>query len=137
MKPFAHKLLAVSVGISIIAFFAYPLRAKAVIPPLLSYGGANIFSIPCTCSFSSWSFYAPLYLSSIPMAGPIAYVPGASWLFANFIPPFNLYADYEGAFLPGVQACWMYAGFFCFPLPSLGVTAFTGTGLPGSGAPGI
>lgn len=135
MRSIARKYLSLVAGVALLASFLFPLKASAVVPPLLSYGGTHIFSLPCTCSLSAWAYYAPLFLSSVPVTGPITYVPGASWLFANFIPPIvpDL-TDYEGAFLPGVQACWIYVGLACVPLPSLGVTAFTGTGLPGSGA---
>lgn len=134
MKSILKKLLAFSVAATLASFFMFPVRVTAVTPPLLSYGGTNMFSIPCTCTEGvMWAFYAPLFLSSVPMAGPISYVPGASWLFANFVPPIESQAPYEGGFMPGVPTCWMYAGYFCFPLYDLGVTAFTGTGLPGGG----
>lgn len=133
MKRRALALILVSSLLAFAAFAFTPKLVSAVPPPLLSFGGTNLFSIPCTCSDAFWAFYAPLFLSSAPMGGPLSYVPGASWLFANYIPPIESEAGYEGAFFPGVPACWMYAGVTCFPMYDLGVITFTGTGLPGSG----
>ena len=132
MIKIAKKILSLLSLFAILSFFAWPAPANALVPPLLQYGGFNSFSIPCTCSEDVfWSFYTPLYLSSVPMFGPISYVGGASWLFAEYIPPIESESWYTGAYIPGIPACWMYAGYFCFPLKEIGVTSFTGTSLPG------
>jgi hypothetical protein len=116
---------------SLIFFMTPPFHSYALIPPLLSWGGYPVITpIPCTCSASLWSWFAPLYLSSVPMTGPMVYVPYATVPF----PYYTLTtpgAPHEGAYLAGVQACWMYAGVTCFPLYSIGVMALAGVGLPG------
>jgi len=109
-----------------------PLRADALIPPLLPFGGwPDIIPIPCTCSASLWSWFGPLYLAgSVPLTGPLVYVPYATLPLADFLITIPA-TPHLGAYIPGVQACWMYAVFGCFPLPSIGVMGFVGTGLTG------
>lgn len=120
------------VGLALIACFSiFPLRADAQVPPLLPFGGWLITPFPCTCSLTSWNWYAPLYLvASVPLTGPITYVPYATVPFANFLVVVPA-TPHKGAYIPGVPACWVGFPPFCFPLPNIGVSAFFGTGLPG------
>jgi hypothetical protein len=70
---------------SLIFFMTPPFHSYALIPPLLSWGGYPVITpIPCTCSASLWSWFAPLYLSSVPMTGPMVYVPYATVPFPNY-----------------------------------------------------
>ena len=123
------KILSTAILIFMFAFF--PLKSHALVPPLVGFGGLNIFSMPCTCSFNAWAYYAPLYLSPIPMTGPLVYTEGASFLFANFIPPVDTEASDVGAYLPGAQICVTGAPPYCFPMPSIGAEVFLGTSIPG------
>lgn len=117
-------------GLLIYVFAFLPTKVYALVPPLVQFGGLGNFTLPCTCSLTEWGYYTPLYITNVPITGPLVYVPEATEPLPNFLITvpgvFNL-----GAFIPGVQACWEYAGFFCFPIPSLGVMAFVGSGLPG------
>jgi hypothetical protein len=70
-----------------------------------------------------------LYLSSIPVFGVMGYVPYATIPFANFIPAIVPSVPDLGAYIPGVQSCWMYAVVACFPLPVIGTIGFYGSGL--------
>lgn len=104
-----------------------PLSAFAVVPPLLGFGGRSVGMITCTCSFAGWKYFFPLYLTSIPMTGPMVVSIGTfPFLWYTYWLPG---VSHAGAYIAGVQACWIYAGYFCFPLPSVGVMAFTGSSL--------
>ena len=126
-----HIVVAVLIASVLILF---PLKSKATVPPLMSFGGFNPFSSPCTCTAGGiyWSYYAPLFLSSIPITGPLAYVSGASTLFANYIPPIDTETSDLGQYLPNVQVCYMGVAPYCYPMPNLGIEALLGTSLPGS-----
>jgi hypothetical protein len=125
-------LVKILATVFIFMFTFFPVKTRALVPPLLPFGGWPIYTpIPCTCSATLWSWFAPLYITgSVPLTGPLVYVPYATIPFANFLITVPA-TPHKGAYIPGVQACWMYAGFFCFPLPSIGVMGFVGTGLPG------
>lgn len=125
------KFVSIVTTLVILAVVSLPLKADALVPPLLPFGGIVIAGIPCVCSVSTWSLFAPLYLSSVPVFGPLAYAPWGTFLFANFIPPVVPATPYLGAYIPGIQACWIYVGIACVPLPVIGMMIFTGTGLPG------
>lgn len=116
----------------ILVVMIVPLRVDALIPPLLPFGGwPDITPIPCTCTPGHlWSWFGPLYLSVIPVTGPMVYVPEATVPFADYLITVPG-TPHIGSYIPGVQACWMYAIAGCFPLPSIGVMGFAGTGLPG------
>lgn len=123
-----RQLLALSL---LAVFAAIPMSASAQVPPLLPFGGLLITPFPCTCSLTSWNWYAPLYLAaSVPLTGPMTYVPYATVPFADylFIVPAT---PQEGAYIPGVPACWVGFPPFCVPLPNIGAQGFAGTGLPG------
>lgn len=104
--------------------FAFPSATHAQMP----FGGLDIFEFPCTCSPFMYTVFTPLFLSSpIPLAGPLA-VPDAPTLFPFYILFPTAWA--LGTFTPGAQACWMYVGVGCAPLPVLGtMLPFTGTSL--------
>jgi hypothetical protein len=110
-------LSKISATILVFMFTFFPLKTNALVPPLLGFGGLSVYTIPCTCSIAEWGYY-----------GPLVYFPAATFPFAYYLPTVPTTFN-KGAFVPGVQACWEYAGFFCFPLPSYGVMAFVGTSL--------
>ncbi len=106
----------------------FPMRTDAAPAPLLDFGGTNDFSIECTCSDGVyWSFFAPLFLSAEPMAGPISYVSEGTELFDSYVPPIDSGAEYNGEYFPGVPSCWMEAGETCVPLEDYGTIILTGT----------
>lgn len=116
----------------VFSFAFMPLKANALIPPLLGFSGYSVFTLPCTCSVSLWGIFAPLWLTSVtPIVAPMVYAPWATFPFPYFLFTVPL-TPHIGAFIPAVQACWEYAVFFCFPLPSIGLMAFAGTGVPGA-----
>ncbi len=126
------KLAAIAVSLCLLAVLFFPVqKADALVPPMLPFGGWPVFIFPCICSASIWAWFAPLYLGGPVIAtGPLVYVPYATVPFANFLPSIPS-VPHDGAYIPGVQACWIYVGIACVPLPSLGVMGFVGTGLPG------
>ncbi len=120
-------MVFLSLAISLVLL---PSLAFATVPPLLDFGGFALFTVPCTCSATEWHWFAPLFLAAVPVTGPMVYVPYATVPFANYTP-YLPGIEYKGAYMPGVQACWQYAGVTCVPMPAVGAMAFTGTGLPG------
>lgn len=126
------KVASIILSLSFVAGLFFPFhQAQALVPPMLPFGGWPVFILPCTCSFTIWAWFAPLYLGGpVTATGPLVYVPYSTIPFANFLPSIPA-VPHDGAYIPGVQACWMYVGIACVPLPSIGVMGFVGTGLPG------
>jgi hypothetical protein len=121
-------LLAALILVSVIPF---PVHGQGL-PGFSGYPAMS--PIPCTCSGTVWSFFAPLYLTAVPIAGAMVYSP------ASTIPyPYGFQtipaASHVGAYIPGVQACWIYVGFSCVMLPSVGLMLYVGTGIPGASLP--
>lgn len=128
MNRSATALASVALAI---AFLVGPLSASAQGVP--GFSGYPITPYPCTCSASLWSFFTPLWLSIVPMTGPLVYVPYATVPYAYFTPTTPA-APHVGAYAPGVQACWMYIGYGCVVWPSIGVMMWVGNGVPGAKA---
>jgi hypothetical protein len=105
--------------------FAIATPVHALTPPLLQFGGLATAEIYCTCSGNFWIWFTPLYFNRVPLAGPIVYEPGTI-AFRYYFPHPGSWV--LGSYMPGVQACWMYAVYGCFPLPSYGIIGpVTGT----------
>src|SRR3989344_4754183 len=102
--------------------FASPAHAQ------VPFGGLEVFMMPCTCGFTyNYHVFAPLYLGAIPTTGAFSY-PMAPTTYPYFLLHPGAWA--LGFFAPGAQACWMWAGKFCYPLPNMGIISpFTGTSL--------
>ncbi len=103
--------------------FALPPLSHAQTP----FGGLDVFEMPCTCSPFMYTVFTPFYLGPIPVTGVLA-VPDTPTIY----PYYELFpsAWALGLFTPGGQACWMYVGWGCVPLPTAGVMdPFTGTSL--------
>ena len=120
-----NKLFIVSlllIGISI------PSTSYALLPP---YGGRLNFPIYCTCSQTFWLYFTPLYLSAVPMTGPIGYAEYAMmpYPYGAFVVPAT---SQLGEYVPAVQSCWMYVGVACVAIPALGTIARAGTAVPGN-----
>ena len=98
------------------------------IPPLKGFGSVARAANPCTCSDAEYIYMAPLFLSSKPTAGTVAFVPGGTYQFLDYIGGTVGTTLYLGALLPGMQACWMVAGYTCVPYPNLGPMTYIGTG---------
>lgn len=122
------KILSIVILLALIGFSPFMASAQTSVP---GFGGLSVFTFPCTCSVSLWGFFVPLYISSIPLAGPMVYVPWATIPFLNFLPTMPA-TQHKGAYIPGVQACWFYVPpVFCVPIPAVGMMLYVGTGLPG------
>lgn len=112
------------------ACIAFAPSARAQGNP--GFSGYPAFTpIPCTCSDTLWSYFAPLFLTEIPMMGPMVYAPYATIPYPYDTPTMPA-APHVGAYLPGVQACWMYIGYGCVVIPSVGVMEYVGNGVPGA-----
>jgi hypothetical protein len=112
------------VGLLFLSFLVAPRPSHAQ----LMDGGLEIFEFPCTCSPFRYAMFTPLWLGTVvPIAGALA-IPDTPNLFPFFI--LHPGAWMLGFETPAVQACWMYAGAGCFPLPVLGtLTPFTGSSI--------
>lgn len=108
----------------VVALFFPTLTIKA---QGLPFGGIVSSPITCTCSPVVWIWFTPLYLGGpTVVSGPIVYSPFSTILYANF--NIGVPSKYHlGSYIPGAQACWMYAVAGCFPLPSLGIMTKVGT----------
>lgn len=103
---------------------ALPNTSHAQVP----FGGLDVMTIPCTCGFVyNWHYFAPLFLNNpVPISGPLAAPQAIAFPFYILHPG----AWALGLFTPGVQACWMYVGFGCAPLPSYGaISPLTGSSI--------
>lgn len=118
--------LSVSVILLVASFFAgfSVTKSQAVVP--LGFGGQVVTWLPCTCSGSLWIFYAPLKVPSSFPGGPLNYAPYSTltYSFYNMVTPGVWHL---GTYMPGVQGCWIEAGFTCVPLPVLGQEIMVGT----------
>lgn len=103
---------------------AFPFSTRAQVP----FGGLEVFMMPCTCGFVyNYHVFAPLYLGAVPTTGAFSY-PMSPTAYPFYLLHPGAWA--LGFFAPGAQACWMWAGKFCYPLPNLGIiTTITGTSL--------
>lgn len=110
-------------GILFFGALSVPSSTNAQVP----FGGLEVAIIPCTCSSYDLHIFSPLYLGGLPVSGALAYVKNTPTAFGSFLHP-GAWA--LGSYTPGVPACWMHAGKFCFPVFSLGIiTPLTGTSL--------
>jgi len=117
--------------LSVLVIFSFPQKSQA----FTSFGGYNLWSVPCTCSAGTvwYVWFAPLYLNSlVPMAGPMAVgVPPSTLWYANYdatVPTtWSL-----GKYMPGVQSCWQPAGYTCVAWPVIGHVYEVGSSLPAS-----
>ena len=123
------KLIIVSIFfITCVGLFLPALSVKAQVPIVeRPFGGVVSFSLPCTCSGNLWVWFTPLSLGGpVVVTGPLVYSPFYTTLYANFrigVPT----TWHLGSYLPGVQACWMYAVVGCFPFPATGLMTKVGT----------
>jgi hypothetical protein len=120
MKKYLKEIIAILICVAV---FVAPLTTHALLP---DFGGRSVSLWPCTCSGAIWLWFVPLHLQGVPVTGPMTFYP-ATLQFSDYLggaPGI----EYLGKYVPGVQACWIYAGYFCFPLPSVGVMAVIGTG---------
>lgn len=128
MQKRFRNIAILIVCIALIGFSPFLAHAQLSLP---GFTGMSVFTFPCTCSLSLWGFFAPLYITSFPLAGPMVYVPWATIPFLNFLPTIPLTTN-VGAYIPAVQACWFYVPpVFCVPIPAVGMMLYVGTSLPG------
>lgn len=120
-KIIAATLLIAMIGI----FFGFPEKSQAAIG--MHFGGLDVAETYCTCSANFWIWFAPLYFTSVPVTGALVYEP-FSIGYSYYVPFPSTWV--LGTFIPGVQTCWMYAGYFCFPMLNYGLINWvTGTSL--------
>lgn len=113
--------------IALMMFF--PQKSQAFV----SFGGYNVWSLPCACSAGTiwYVWYAPLYINSkVPVTGALA---------VGVTPPNIVYRNFDsyvpttwslGKFMPGVQSCWQPAHSGCYVWPVLGHVYEVGSSLP-------
>jgi hypothetical protein len=106
----------------LLAFFV-PTTSYAV---LLGFGGLQTLAIPCTCSPFIQVYFAPMYPNPpFPFAGSLDYGLGTithPYFLVGVPSKWGL-----GQYIPGVIACWDYAGVACVPRPSWGLMFRIGT----------
>ena len=100
----------------------YPREVQAATCGGLPFGGRIFATILCTCS-GAW-------LVATQPTGP-SYVAllthySGRQSFAYYSAPFAM--QWLGCYIPAIQECYMFAGFFCIIVPSEGATtAFLGS----------
>ena len=96
-------------------------------PGGLAVGGVIAYMNPCTCAYTSWLAAMYLYVVGKPssMSGTYTYSRLLTETHANYavVPSSKM----MGTYIPGVQACWMQAGYACFPLGNKGLITSIGT----------
>lgn len=124
-----HRYLSGTLLISLFFLFAPISKAKA---QLIPFGGRVSYTVACTCPGSIgnlWIYFTPFWLSSVPIAGSLVYVPYVSKLYSWY--EIGVAGTYHlGSYVPGVQACWMLLPTTppsCAPLLSAGVITQVGT----------
>ncbi len=131
IRRIIYKASGVVLLVSMMSMFVFPTSTHALVPPMTHFGGLANFFIPCTCSANLWVYFTPLYLSSVPITGPLVYTPYATLPYPNFLSGVPG-VWHLGGFVPGVQACWFYVGITCVPIPNYGMMTLVGTSLPGA-----
>lgn len=95
---------------------------------LLPSGGIVSFKIDCDCPYGiQWIWFTPLYLGGpVVTTGPMDYSVYSTTLYGYYHigQPGKWHLD---DYIPGVQACWIQAKFFCFPLIAYGLLNKVGT----------
>ena len=81
----------------------------------------------CDCSGAVYTWFAPLYIVSTPVTGPLAWYPG-TFAFSNYIVHPSAWE--LGFYTPGIQVCWTYVGEGCAVVYTMGmIDPETGTSL--------
>lgn len=115
--------------LSFAVLLSFPYKSQAFV----SFGGFNLWAVPCTCSAGTvwYVWYTPLYLNSIvPTAGALAVgIPPKALWYANFDPIVPTTWSL-GKFMPGVQSCLQPSGTGCSTWPVLGHVYEVGSSLP-------
>ncbi len=116
-----------TLAVSMILIFSILPSSRIDAQTLLPFAGIVSFPIPCTCTANLWIWFTPLYLGGpAVLTGPMVYSPYSTILYANFF--IGVPSKYHlGSYIPGIQSCWIFAGFFCFPLPTIGHMFQVGT----------
>ena len=116
-----RKLITPILIASLLLFFnANSVHAQT---GLLPSAGIVSFKYECDCPYGIWwIWFTPLYLGGpVVFSGPMDYSTFSTTLYAypwDIGVPGKWHLD---DYIPGVQACWVQAGFFCFPLIAVGL----------------
>jgi len=126
MKKLFLSVAVVSIVFTGILLPTSYLKAQVELP----FAGIVSFPFPCTCSLTLGIWFTPLYLGGPVVAtGPLVYSPYSTIPLGNFligVPD----TWHIGAYIPGVQACWMIAVPTCIPFPVFGIMTKFGTSGP-------
>ncbi len=95
---------------------------------LSPFGGRVLGAYPCTCTAGSVTYL----VIGPPSAGTYAYTAGTPG-YKNYNLPYGAVGAYVlGLYSSTIQGCYMYAGYFCYLLPTRGmISPITGTSLVG------
>lgn len=117
MKILKKIVVTIAIFALILSFAGFTTRLEAAVLP--SYGGFEVFAIPCTCTagLMAWHFYAPFYYNtSVPIAGALV----GFWYTA--LPSYTIRpGQYQlGTFTPGAGVCLIGVPPYCYTLPGYG-----------------
>ncbi len=127
-------LIAKAVLVGLVVFCSVPVHVQGQgLPGFSGYPAAT--PIPCLCTATVWSLFAPLYLTAVPIVGAMVYSPATTLPYPYFFQTIPA-SSHVGAYIPGVQACWIWVGLSCVPLPDVGLMLYLSTGIPGASLPG-
>ncbi|OHA92556.1 MAG: hypothetical protein A2665_02390 [Candidatus Zambryskibacteria bacterium RIFCSPHIGHO2_01_FULL_46_30] len=121
------QFITLIVSLALVGLFLPTSQTRAQ-TGLLPFGGLVSSPVTCTCSPGNiWIWFTPLYLGGpINIAGPMIYSPFSTILYGYYM--IGVPGKWHlGDYIPGVQACWISAKFFCFPLPAIGLMSKVGT----------
>lgn len=122
-KIFFSSIVGISMlGAFILGFWVTQSQAQI---GTISFGGQVLTWVPCTCSAN----IAILYVPTIPttLVVPVLTYNPYSTIPFTFYNLFTPKVKHLGNYLPGVQACWMYALITCVPIPTQGLITQVGT----------
>ncbi len=98
-------------------------------PGGLAVGGTLMSMTACTCAYTSWlaAMYVYIKGKDLTKSGTYTYSRLLTETHSNYMvrPGSGMLATY----IPGVQACWMQAGYICTMLGNRGLLTSIGTGL--------
>lgn len=126
-------LLAVIIFITVVgASFGVRIKSANAVAGAatgLAVGGDITAMSACTCGYTAWlgALYLVIKGRGYWNSGTYVYSALLTDLHSNFmIRPGSVM---KGLYLPGVQACWMQAGYICIPYGNRGLLTTVGIGL--------
>jgi len=123
-------LFAAIVFVAIVgASFGVQIKSAAAYGVGFPVGGTITAMTACTCAYTSWlgALYLAILGKDVTKSGTYVYSALLTELHSNYMV--RPASGMLGIYVPGVQACWMQAGYICVPLPNRGLITSIGTGL--------